>query len=786
MKRLLFPLFSLLILFSCRESDVDIPENELDLDGSIIWHYGDTELLDSIVEYSNGRCTLRVIRTYDEYGRPLEWTKYFYDEIDHYYKSEWSYSEGGREITVLQSEKKNGEWEAMYMDLITLVSERDSCTERYIWKNGDWLLYVQVEHRLDKNGRTVFESSFFPDSREGRKREKAYDENGYCILEKFYSWYNGDWSQMYQYDCNYDDMGNCLYRKTQRSYSYGKMQNDSLVERTYDREGRETGYSSKVWREDAWIGVRKYSLVYDDYGNVAENCIYMWNESQVDWIPEIRTSRSYDSEGRLVSDASYYWSDGAWVGSGYMKEYCYDSNGNLLFDARYLWNTANACWILNDKKSDQFDSDGRLIHSVSETTTQRIDITWDDGKIVRTTYILSGTGAECEMIPSQKKVTILNQEGRDSVIISSNWNEGQWVDYSRIFLSYDDISGNIVGNMDYVMADGEWMLISGKKYEIEREGLKETRQQYIWDSYYKRWEEYSLKSIITYDESGRIMEELKLHAVWDDRLNPPHWENEKIIEYTYDSYGNNTGFIDSDWDPFKNEWSPREKEEYAFDVDGNMIFKAGYMYDRSSERWIGGEKWTAEYDDSGNKILEMLYNWIELLADWQPGMKTVYAYDNDGNLMDKIRYDWANRNNTWDWLSVSRTLFSFDPETKTTHEYNLEYNYSVHGWTGSRSVKETDDYGNVVLEIKYVWKDERWMVLNQIERTFDAKGNVLSYSTYKEDEEGLILIQNTEYTYDSKNRLVSTVQKDNKGVIIFMRSIYYSLYSKIKIIDGFI
>ena len=78
------------------------------------------------------------------------------------------------------------------------------------------------------------------------------------------------------------------------------------------------------------------------------------------------------------------------------------------------------------------------------------------------------------------------------------------------------------------------------------------------------------------------------------------------------------------------------------------------------------------------------------------------------------------------------------------------------------------------------------MVLNQIERTFDAKGNILSYSTYKEDEEGLILIQNTEYTYDSKNRLVSTVQKDNKGVIIFMRSIYYSLYSKIKIIDGFI
>ena len=269
--------------------------------------------------------------------------------------------------------------------------------------------------------------------------------------------------------------------------------------------------------------------------------------------------------------------------------------------------------------------------------------------------------------------------------------------------------------------------------------------------------------------------------VWDDAVNT-HWENSDKTEFTYDVYGNNTGFVDYNWYGPENEWIPREKKETAFDANGNLILEAGYMYDASQSQWIGMGKYSAEYDDNSLLRAEVSYSWGS--TDWTPGIKVEYSYDDDGNKSDVKRFDWSYRDGAWYWKGVTRTVYEYDPETKTYAEYNLSFDYGSQTWTGHRSGKVTDESGNVIRTTEYSWHDERWVIWRQYDWSFDARGNVVCYILSTEDDEGMKLLQQTEYTYDSKNRLVSQVEKNRLGAVIYARITYYSTRQNAKIIDG--
>ena len=781
-RTLLITVIVVIVVLSCKEEKIEI-DPVVDSDSSLVWHYGDAELLDSIVEYSNGRCKSRVVWSYDEFGRPKKTEEYkLYDDNDceyHNYKTEWDYSDGGKTITVINSKMKGDVWKDTIKDVITVKSERDSCVERYIMDNNRWMHIASFENAYDENGRIVLYSNYNT-AGNGSKKEYAYDSKGNYTSKKEYSWRYDNWLLIQQNDYSFDDNGNCVYSMSQRyNLNTGKMNGEQLEERMYDEQNRIISYSLMKWdnSKSEWAGSQKYDLVYDDKGNIVENTVYVWKNEIGVWQLNNKSCKSYDSEGRLVSDANYIWKDGFWVGSGYKKEKCYDDNGNLILNANYSWSNMDSCWVFSDSKSEQYDSEGRLIYSEEKNIGGMEVITWNDGAIVKTRYILSHTGPGGTMEPSSRTVNTIDEQGRTIASLSSTWNGEQWIENLKSEITYDSYD-NVVSYLEYVLSNGSWLLIEGEKLKIKRDGNTDVVQKYVWELASKSWEECAARTIRTYDELNRTIKLVAQNKVWEYDGITTHWENNSKTEYTYDEYGNKTVIWVCYWDQDKEEWYSGSKEENEYDSKGNKILESSYMFNRAMNQWVGGDKWTAEYDDKGNQTMYLCYQWIST-GEWSVLSRVESTYDTDGNLTDRAKYDMYPDGG---WRGVYRTLYVYDPETKTNSSYNLEY--SATGWTGRRDEKFKDDNGNTIQEIYYSWNNEHWYITSQIERTFDSNGNVLSYSVYKGDDEGLRLNKYVEYEYDAKNRLISEIQKTGSGVVAYSKSVCYSVYHNVKIIDG--
>lgn len=787
MKKELYSLYlvavALTALASCDKEDVIDVDSGFDLDSGfntdscLIWHVGDAEHLDSLVEYGKNGLIAKTVWTYDEYGRILVIDEYSANGLPTS-KSLWDYSEGGKKISVTKLSNTNGVWMESGKSEKTVVATNDTITTFYRKEGGLWLPTGHNECIYDENGRLVMICGFVTGMEIGDKTVYVYDGEGRCVQEKRYVGHDEDWELVSQMDCSFDDKGNCIFRKRQRmNYNTGSFIGDSLMERSFDDKNREVYYSLLRWdySEDTWVGKQKYSLAYDERGNVIENVIFAWDTANKDWLPKDKTTKSYDEQGRLTSDANYFWKDNKWVGMGPKYEKSYDSNGNLIFDANYVWNNNENDWVLNNYTTNEFDSDGNKTHYLSRNGSTIQEYSLKEGYII--TEIGTYNSFTGEASNETRRLEYFDENGNDTLIVEYHWLQGQWKESERLRYTYDD-RGNPNSSSKYQNQNGEWVMTNGFKYEINREGNTETRQKYTWNLFYKRWDENSIREVLTYDESDRIMILLTQGKVWENGVDT-HWEDEDKTEYTYDSYGNIIEFVESDWYQNENRWKYRHKQEFAFDADGNQTLETDYMFDAAHGVWNGGFKWTAEYDEQGNQTLLMSYDW-GYQKGWKPVVKTVSIFDENGNLLDRSKYEMTYRNGAWDWQGTKRTIYTFDPDTQAHLEYNLTFNYITQSWEGSRRETETDGQGKVVSEILYKWIDEEWY--KSAEKRYDSKGNIIFDGAYgkADGQESSMIIA---YTYDSNNRLVETVRTYN-GEVVYSKTVYYSIHKDIKVIDA--
>ena len=167
-----------------------------------------------------------------------------------------------------------------------------------------------------------------------------------------------EWTLTRQVDRSYDERENCIYVKSQSfDINTGIIFGDSIMERSFDVNNRLTSYSLMIRNDDwsSWIGKHKYSLAYDEWGNVVENVVYVWDTANNDWQPKDKTSRSYDEKGCLTSDANYIWWEGKWRGFGLKYEKSYDRNGNLVSDFSYAWDERENRWVFRSGITKVFD-----------------------------------------------------------------------------------------------------------------------------------------------------------------------------------------------------------------------------------------------------------------------------------------------------------------------------------------------------------------------------------------------------------------------------------------------
>lgn len=778
MRKVLFSLsffaVALTAFVSCEKENIIIDSEPIDPSSSLIWHLDDVEYLDSITEYNRNGLISRKVWTYDEYGRIVEINEHRTGSSSSG-KEVWSYSEGGKKITTINYTVRNDSLIERLKSERTIVAKNDTCTDYYRKEEGKWVLLEQVEGIYDDEGRPLTLIRYYSDQEIGQKSEFRYDRKGHCTQAYTYYGRGEEWTLTRQVDRSYDERENCIYVKSQSfDINTGIIFGDSIMERSFDMNNRLTSYSLMIRNDDmsSWIGKHKYSLAYDERGNVVENVVYVWDTANNDWQPKDKTSRSYDEKGCLTSDANYIWWEGKWRGFGLKYEKSYDRNGNLVSDFSYAWDERENRWVFRSGITKVFDTDGNVIHTISNNGYDFEEYIWEDGKIIREEKNYSLTG---EQLSATRRIEYVDEYGKDTLIEEyHSYKVGEWEKTEIVRYTYD-ADGNQKSGLTYHLQDGEWVLISGFKCEVTIEGNTETRQKYEWIVGYKRWEESSAKEILTYDEAGRIKMIMTRGKFWDNATDS-HWEDETKTEYSYDSYGNKTGITYSYWDRSDKQWRYRKKDEYAFDAAGNQTLEASYMYDGANDRWEGGLMWKAEYDNLGNQILLISY----LLGNSKPSSKTVSMYDEKGDLLERVTYHMTYLDGIWDWQGAKRTIYLFDADTETHREFNLTFNRTTQSWEGNRTDRETDAQGNLISEILYKWDNEQWF--KSSETKYDSRGNMVSDCKYGKAD-GVVACLEMAYKYDSKNRLVETLRIYN-GEVLYGQNVSYSVHKDIKVIDG--
>jgi hypothetical protein len=233
--------------------------------------------------------------------------------------------------------------------------------------------------------------------------EKLVDQiNGAGLLSKktYYNWNSGGWEPEFNYNFDYDQDQNVTLieyqvwnngsfenvNRTKKHYysenladtiisqvwSAGAWTNSTLVVNQYNGQAVLTGSNVFAWSGTSWVNDLRHTYTYDGNNNLTEEMVEEWGTQG--WLNHSRTIytyennhcileiillsvqgiwknfekvvSSYDASGNMISKATYYYQNNAWV--GYSQIFVeFDTAGDMR--VRIFQDWADSVWV-NDTK----------------------------------------------------------------------------------------------------------------------------------------------------------------------------------------------------------------------------------------------------------------------------------------------------------------------------------------------------------------------------------------------------------------------------------------------------
>lgn len=225
-------------------------------------------------------------------------------------------------------------------------------------------------------------------------------------------------------------------------------------------------------------------------------------------------------------------------------------------------------------------------------------------------------------------------------------------------------------------------------------------------------------------------------------------------EYTYNSIGNMTQEIDSNWDETVSQWVASWKSEFTYNATGKMTQEIDSNWDETAEEWVASWKYDYVYDSSGKMTEETEYGWDESVSQWVSSWKYEFTYNATGKMIQEINSNWDEI--AGDWVELWKYEYTYDSNGNLTEE--IEYNLDVisgqwvFGWKYGYTF---DSSGNLTQEIEYSWDETagEWVESWKYEYTYDnsyTKDELLLPYYFSENTDYFIHKLNgyTEYEWD--------------------------------------
>ena len=137
---------------------------------------------------------------------------------------------------------------------------------------------------------------------------------------------------------------------------------------------------------------------------------------------------------------------------------------------------------------------------------------------------------------------------------------------------------------------------------------------------------------------------------------------------SYDSNGNMTEELYSNWDAGNSVWAIGAKFTYSYDGNNNLTERLQAEWDAENSIWVNGHKWTYSYDGNNNLTVELSFNWDYENSVWVSSMINTYVYDEDGQLI--IATEPAG------WGRTITIRYSYDEAGRLTEEIHGRFEQS--------------------------------------------------------------------------------------------------------------
>ena len=364
-----------------------------------------------------------------------------------------------------------------------------------------------------------------------------------------------------------------------------------------------------------------------------------------------------------------------------------------------------------------------------------------------------------------------------------------------------DVNGNYVSLKTYRYDDAgrtietaEWKWVNGVKTGVSKSetdfyasGKTKMTASWGWDSNTNDWRGSS-KNEYTYNTAGQTT--LWVISQWYNGV----WAGESRYTYTYDERGNKTASIYEVYDLSASKWVGSSKYEYAYDNKDRPTDQAYYTWNTSANDWVGANRNVYAYDANGNTILEHYYKSM-VNGEWQNGWRKEYAFDANknrtsytyyssysngswvGNTKDttmfyngtkkvlwKITYKWLKPSKIWAYNV--KQVYDYDAAGNTTED--AKYSYKNDDWAGTSRTTWTFMYTNKeATKITYNWGDGVWVNAKKIEKTYNAAQMQTGQSEYDWIEGAWSGTAQVTYAYDSGNHKTEEIRyvwQDNDWV----------------------
>ncbi len=262
------------------------------------------------------------------------------------------------------------------------------------------------------------------------------------------------------------------------------------------------------------------------------------------------------------------------------------------------------------------------------------------------------------------------------------------------------------------------------------------------------------KKVEAYNATGLISKETDY--IW--YVSQEEWIKERDEEWFYDTHGNDTLFVLSEWRYAGNSIVQVDgyKRVVKYDDQNRMTLMALYYWDQDENGWKGSEKYETEYNEMGNLTVERMFRWMESSSEWLEVSRQIFEYDAQDHMVVEAIYDWDPDMN--DWRGICKYTYENDALGRDTLTIGHYWNVDTWDWVSiTKREDQYDSIANSLTTIYYEWDStgNDWKLSSKYERFFDEFDQDtlgISYSFDHISQSWMYEVKLVQ-TYDPTNRI---------------------------------